>query len=307
MAERGVNIGPRGCRLLCVRAVVVRAVATVVVAGVALSAAALPPGSAGNVVALLARVGEQVERYFARAQSIVCQETVRLQSLGADLMTDGSHVRQLVYELRMTWDPPSNGEGPPDANVLREIITIDGRPPRPKDEPGWMDPKPVSPEPLAMLLPARQRDYAFTWAGTGRVDGRPAAMLDYRSLESGPVKVTRRNDCISIELPGRSRGRVWIDQETGDVLRLDERLTGMFDVDVPPERRRPPPLPMTIERADSSIRYKRVAFQGPEEVLMLPASIETLTVIRNAGAPRVRKSQVFSNYRRFVTEGRIVQ
>ena len=164
----------------------------------------------------------------------------------------------------------------------------------------WI-PKPVSPEPLGMLLPARQRDYAFTWAGAGRVDGRPAAMLDYKSLESGPVKVTRRNECVSIELPGRSRGRVWIDPETGDVLRLDERLTGMFDVDIPPERRGAPASFMTIERADSSIRYKRFAFREPEEVLMLPASIETLTVIRNAGAPRVRKTQVFSNYRLFVT------
>jgi hypothetical protein len=291
---------------LCVRAGVVRAAASVV-AGVAFSAAARPPGGAADVVALLARVGEQVEQYFARAQSIVCQETVRLQSLSADLMTDGSHQRQLVYELRMAWDPPSNGDAPPEANVLREIITVDGRPPRPKDEPGCMDPKPVSPEPLGMLLPARQRDYAFTWAGAARVDGRPAAMLDYKSLESGPVKVTRRNECVSIELPGRSRGRVWIDPETGDVLRLDERLTGMFDVDIPPERRGAPASFMTIERADSSIRYKRFAFRAPEEVLMLPASIETLTVIRNAGAPRVRKTQVFSNYRRFVTGGRIVQ
>jgi hypothetical protein len=287
------------------RSVAIRAVASVV-AGVACSAAARSP-DAVDVVALLARVGEQVEQYFARAQSIVCEETVRLQSLGADLMTDGSHARQLVYQLRMAWEPPSTGDGPPDIHVLREIVTIDGRRPRPKDEPGCMDPKPVSPEPLAMLLPARQRDYAFTWAGAGRSDGRPAAMLDYRSLESGPVKVTRRNDCISIELPGRSRGRVWIDQATGDVLRLDERLTGMFDVDVPPERRGVPTGFMTIERADSSIRYKRFAFRDPLEALMLPASIETVTVIRNAGAPRVRKTQVFSNYRRFVTEGRIVQ
>src|ERR1700687_1473167 len=134
VAERGVNIGSPGGRVLCVRAVAVRAVATVA-ASVAFSAAARPPGRVEDVGALLARVGEQVERYFARAQSIVCRETVRLQSLGADLMTDGSHVRQLVYELRMAWDPPSNGDGPPDANVLREIITIDGRPPRPQDAP----------------------------------------------------------------------------------------------------------------------------------------------------------------------------
>jgi hypothetical protein len=278
-----------------------------VLTGVALSAAARPAGGAVDVVALLARVGEQVEQYFARAQSIVCQETVRLQSLSADLMSNGSHARHLVYELRMTWDPPSNGDVPPEANVLRELITIDGRPPRPKDEPGCMDPKPVSPEPLAMLLPARQRGYSFTWAGTGRADGRQAAMLDYKSLESGPLKVTWRNDCVNIELPGRSRGRVWIDQATSDVLRLDERLTGMFDVDVPPERRRAPTSFMTIERSESSIRYKRVAFRDPEEALMLPASIETLTVIRNSGDPRVRKTQVFSNYRRFVTGGRIVQ
>jgi hypothetical protein len=62
-----------------------------------------------------------------------------------------------------------------------------------------------------------------------------------------------------------------------------------------------------IERADTSIRYKRVTFQEPEEAILLPASIHTLTVIRNSGAPRVRMNQVFSDYRRFVTEGRIIQ
>lgn len=286
-------------------AVAVRAV-VVVLAGVAMSAAAQPRASAVDMAALLARVGEQVEQYFARAQSVVCLETVRLQSLNADLLTDGTHVRQLVYELRMAWEPPKSGDGPPEANVLRGIISIDGRPPRLNDEPGCLDPKPVSPEPLAMLLPGRQRDHAFTWAGTGRAEGRRAAMLDYKSLESGPVTVTWRNECVSVELPGRTSGRVWIDQATGEVLRLDERLTGMFEFDVPPEQRRTATSSMMIERADASIRYKRVAFRDPEEALMLPASIETLTIIRNAGVPRLRKTQVFSNYRRFVTEGRIV-
>jgi hypothetical protein len=40
---------------------------------------------------------------------------------------------------------------------------------------------------------------------------------------------------------------------------------------------------------------------------MLPASIESMTVIRNAGVPRLRMTQTFSNYRRFVTAGRIVK
>lgn len=280
--------------------------ASVTAAMLAVNTAA-QPGGAIDIAGLLARVGEQVEQYYARAQSIVCQETVRLAPLGTDMLNDGSHIRQLVYELRVAWEASSDGDSPPDVKVLRDILTVDGRPPRPKDEPGCMDPKPVSAEPLSMLLPGRQRDYVFMWAGLGKVDGRPAAMLDYKSLQTGPIEVTRNKDCISVELPGRVRGRVWIDQETGDVLRLDQRLTGMFDFDVPADKpRRRPAESMMVERADSSIRYKKVAFADPEETLMLPASIETLTIIRNAGVPRLRTTQVFSNYRRFVTGGRIL-
>ena len=276
--------------------------------GLAASTAAQPRNAVIDVAAMLARVGERVEAYFMRAQSLVCRETVRVQSLNADLITDGSRARQLVFDLRVAWEPSTGRDEAPEAKVLRDIVTVDGRAPRPKDEPGCMDPKPVSPEPLAMLLPRKQPDYAFTWAGLGKVDGRAAAMLDYRSLETGKPTVTERNECISVEIPGKSRGRVWIDQETGDVIRLDERLTGMVDFDVPGERsRRRPSSSMTIERADTSIRYRRVSFQNPEETLMLPASIDTLTVIRNSGAPRVRKTQRFSDYRRFVTAGRIVQ
>jgi hypothetical protein len=40
---------------------------------------------------------------------------------------------------------------------------------------------------------------------------------------------------------------------------------------------------------------------------MLPASIQTLTVGRNSGAPRTRMTQTFSNYKRFMTGGRIVK
>ena len=271
------------------------------------STAAQPTGPI-DVRGILARVGEQVEQYFARAQSVVCQETVRLTPLSYDLAFDGSHQRQLVYELRIAWEAPLGSDEPPDIKVLREIVTIDGRKPRPKDEPGCLDPKPVSPEPLAMLLPGRQREYVFTYAGLGKADDRPAVMLDYRSREKGKIDVTRSKDCISVELPGYTAGRVWLDQGTGEVLRLDERLTGMVDFEVPPEKPRGRREgTMTLERADSSIRYKKVAFTEPDETLLLPASIESLTIFRSGGTPRVRRSQVFSNYRRFVTGGRIVQ
>ena len=63
---------------------------------------------------------------------------------------------------------------------------------------------------------------------------------------------------------------------------------------------------MVIERAESSIRRKRVGFRDPEETLMLPAAIDTLTVIRGGDSQRVRITQRFSDYRRFLTGGRVV-
>jgi hypothetical protein len=266
------------------------------------------PRSAPDVSAILMRVGERVQEYYARALSVICLESVSLRQLGTDLASDGSPVRRLVFELRIGWQPPASGDGPPEASVLRQIVTIDGRPPRPKDKPGCMDPKSVSPEPLAILLPDQQHEYAFRWAGTTRINGRAVAMLDYRARATAPAEVRWREDCVSIELPGQSRGRVWADPATGEVFRLDESLSGTFEFRVPNEHRRMGgPPSMVIERADTSIRYRPVTFQNPDETMMLPASVETLQVIRNSGAPRVRKTQVFSKYRRFVTEGRVLE
>jgi hypothetical protein len=269
--------------------------------------AAQPSADPADLLALLARVAESVTRYYARAQSIMCIETVRLQPLGFDLMGDGSPARRLEYELRVAWEPAAAGDTP-EAAVHRQLVKVNGRAPRPKDEPQCMDPKDVSPEPLSMFLPKGQAEFVFARAGTAKVNGRPAVMLDFKSREVGEAKMTANKDCLTFELPGRERGRAWIDAETADVLRLDTRLNGMFDFTLPREHRKVGgPLSITIERFDSSISYKPVTFREPEERVMLPASINTLSVIRNSGAPRMRTTQVFSSYQRFITGGRVVQ
>ncbi len=265
------------------------------------------PESALPVADTLTRIGDRVEQWYSRAQSLISLESVSIQQLRAD-MTSLDFPRRLVYELRLAWNAPAEGGELPEANVVRQILTINGRPPKPKDDDGCLDPKPVSPEPLSMLLPAQRDDYTFSAAGTTRVDGRPALMLDYRSVAPGVPEITFTRDCVSIELPGRSRGRIWIDAATYDVLRLDEHLVGWFDFSTPREQqRRGAPRDMTIERADSSIQYKRVSFLDPEETLMLPAAIDTVTVIRGGSTQRYRITQRLSDYRRFLTGGRILQ
>jgi hypothetical protein len=76
---------------------------------------------------------------------------------------------------------------------------------------------------------------------------------------------------------------------------------------VPEEQRRKGAVPtLTLDRADSSIRYRTVTFADPIEIVLLPESIEMMTVIRGSGSPRVRTTQTFTGYQRFVTGGRIV-
>jgi hypothetical protein len=271
----------------------------------AVSAQKAPPF---DVTGVLSRLADSVVAYYARAQSIICDESVMLQSLGNDLMSDQSPSRRLLYELRVSWTPPEEG-GVPEATVLRTLVRVNNRAPREKDKDACMDPKSISPEPLAMFLPDNQGEYIFTAAGRGKVNDRAALIVEFRSRTQGKVSSTRKDDCFSIELPGRTRGRVWVAEDTADVLRLDERLTGMVDVTLPPDPKRRWSMPerMVVERLDSSIVYKRVAFDDPDEVVMLPASKETVTVVRNAGTPRLRTMVSFRNYRRFITGGRIVQ
>lgn len=262
-----------------------------------------------DLAALLARVGAAVERYYARAQSIICVETVRIQSLGMDLFPDSSAGRQLTYELRVAWDDAENGETP-QAVVQRDLLKIGSRAPRPKDKPECLDPSAVSPDTLEMLLPAKQSDYTFTSAGSTRFKGRSAWLVDYKARQNGPVTATAhedREDCWKIDMPGHTKGRVWIDAETDEVLRLDEHLSGFVDVMLPADRKRARgPQPVVFERLDSSVVFGPITFTDPDETLTLPISVDSLTVARNAGTPRVRRTQRFTNYRRFITGARIV-
>jgi hypothetical protein len=256
------------------------------------------------------RLSDYVEQYYSRAQSIVANESVTVQQIKRDLSVDG-FARRLVYELRLEWDPSGSGDESP-AKVTRQLLTVNGKPPRQGDEPECLDPPSVSPEPLAFLLPDQRHKFAFTSAGIGRVDRRDVLMVDYRSLEKGEPMVESKDDakgdCIKLTFEGRARGRVWADPETAAIVRLEEHLTGMVDFPVPRKLQRvSSAMYMTLERSDVSIRYRPVMFSEPDETIMLPSEIITSWMWRTPAFVGTRITQSFSNYRRFVTAGRIVR
>ena len=62
----------------------------------------------------------------------------------------------------------------------------------------------------------------------------------------------------------------------------------------------------TVERLDTTYRFKRVRFADPEETIVLPVSSTSLRVTHGAGTPRTRVTTEYKQYRRFITGGRIV-
>jgi hypothetical protein len=271
----------------------------------ALVAAGVTAHAQDDLPTVLQRVSDRVQRYYGRAQSIVCIERVMVQPMRHDMTTDG-FAKVLEFELRIDWDAMSESDRPLEARVLRELRKVNGRTPRPNYEPGCLDPKSGALEPLAFLLPHNRDDYAFAWNGVRRLKGRPTMMLEYRSRTTGAIEGKWKGDCVSIDAPGRTKGRIWIDETTHDVLRLDEQLTGQFEYRVPREHWGiAGPQTWVIERADSSIRYRPVAFTDPDETVLLPESIDVLTIFR--GAQSYRISQTFSGYKRFITGGRVVK
>jgi hypothetical protein len=269
-------------------------------------------GDGGNLAALLHRAGERVERFFTRAQSIVCLEIVRLLPLTSTWSSEGPG-RTVESELRVSWEPDTDDRPSVEAQTLRQLLRVHGRTPRRNDRNNCTEPEQQTeePQPLSLLLPGRRGEYQFTLAGSARLDTHATVMVDYKLLAKVTVDsrmVEGRDDCVSFDVEGGKRGRIWIDVETFDVLRLDESLSGMVEIPLPRKAARVPGAPAhwTLERMDTSIRFKPVTFTNPDETLILPVTMSSLRVTRGSGTPRLRTTTDYTKYQRFLTTGRVV-
>ena len=293
--------------------ILMRAAGVVAALFVALAASLSAAQSAAmDITGVLHRAGEKVTEFFARAQSIMCLEKVALQKLGMSFGADGP-ARHVESELRLSWEPSPDDPTPTVARTLRQVLRVNGSTPRKKDYENCTTPEKQASEeqPLSMLLPSQREKYAFTYSGRDTIDRRDAIVIAYREIKKPTVDVSLvedNEDCISFDIQGGMRGRIWIDAVTHDVLRLDRSINGLIEIPMPRKVTRHPGAVMswTMERWDSSIRFKRVTFQNPEETLVLPVESSTLQITRGAGTPRLRTSTEYHSYRRFITGARVV-
>lgn len=260
---------------------------------------------------LLQRAGERVTEYFARAQSIMCLEKVSLQRLSFGFSSDGP-ARQVESELRLSWEPSEEDPTPKEARTLRQVLRVNGHAPRKKDWNNCTTPEQQDSEvqPLSILLPDSRAEHTFAYGGRGVIDGRQAVIVTFREKVQPSVDVSLVEDnenCVSFDLEGGTHGKIWLDAETTDVLRLDRSLTGLVEIPLPRKAQRiGVSHSWTMERWDSSIRFKPVRFDEPNETLILPVEATTFQITRGAGTPRLRTTTKYTSYRRFMTAGRIL-
>ncbi len=276
----------------------------------AMTAAGVQPQP--NVEGLLVRVGERVAEFYKRAKNVICIETSTVQRVDFNNSPEG-FVRTVESELHFE---AGSDQTPGEVAIVRTVRKVNGRAPREKDNTdraGCTDPNPLSPEPLAFLLPAHRSEYQFRMAGITKDRNRTAVMIDFASVDrrSNPELIedpSGHDDCFDWSGHIAARGRVWVDASNYDVLRVERSLGGPVDVKVPAllQRRHHLASWVVIVRDDVTSRYKTVAFSDPDEVLLLPESIESLTVVRG-GLESTRRNQTFSDYKRFVTGGRVLQ
>jgi hypothetical protein len=276
-----------------------------------ISAAPQPPP---DIEALMTRIGERVTGYYRQAHRVIGIEKSTVQPLGSNWMPAG-FARTVESEFAVESET-ADGSVLLGAKVIRDLRRINGQAPRERDKnarSGCTDPNSLSPEPLAFLLPANRGDSRFTSVRDAKEKGRVALVIEFMSAnrESRPGLIEDErghDDCFDWSGPLATRGRVWVDANTHDVLRTDRRLDGPVNIRVPLtlQRRYGFEPWIVLERDDLTIRYTAVAFSDPDEVIRLPESIDSLTVLRG-GLQSIRRTQTFSGYRRFLATGRVVK
>lgn len=289
-----------------------------------LAAAALVAGAAiaiplraqsTDVAFVLARVGERVAEYYKRVQNVVCYEKSTVQPISSGFSIDG-FARTTESELRIEGAPDGDGDGAKEPAFVRKIVRINGRTPRERDKTdsaGCTDPNPLTPEPLGFLLPENQHDYQFSNVTAGKGKERALLLIDFTlpgSRRDGELSADPGGhaDCFATTVNATERGRVWVDATTYDVVRIERHVVGPVTINVPYELQRKHDLPhsFVLDREDLSIRLKMTTFKDPDEMLLLPESIDMVRMF-HGGLQSTRRHQQFSEYHRFLTGGRIVK
>ena len=199
---------------------------------------------------------------------------------------------------------------------LSELISVDGRPLQKGDSPERSYPRAGDIGLLWILLWAPGRTdhiYEFSSAGRADLEGRKTLVVDItfspRSYSVGPIVVPMIGTPTRVPWVGwqgdsftvlvQQTGRIWIDPDTYDVLRLETR-TKPFEFERPGGRGK-----LKFEYGLTA-RFHSMTFENPTQTLMVPESIETVQTVAGMQPPLLRTTHTFGNFKRFAADVKII-
>ena len=248
---------------------------------------------------LIARVSAYVEQHYTRTQTLLVTETTVIEPVTAELEVAGPP-RRIVSEMRIEW----SGAIGTEPREVRELQDARGSRFGPTGQPDCLDMRSVTFAPLGFLLPVNREKFRFSVGRFEPVNGVRARRIEYVQRRPEPPRVRWNGKCGWVDSYGRTRGTVWVDPASGEVLRLEERLDGRVKLPGPPGDANAPEF--VAERADTTIDYKTFALVEPDETLLLPSRVEEVNFIQKSFSPRVRVVRTFTEYRRFLATVKIL-
>lgn len=263
---------------------------------------------------LLERVSERIQKYQDAMFSIAFTEILRQQELKSD-ETLKNKPKEFVYEsIVVSRTSPANQQNTFPV-ITRTLKYVDEKPTEQKNLPQRSkcvetNPRPAYADPLTFLLPKNHTDFIFSYAGESDLEGRKAAiiLIDQPPV-SEPIKIVNTGDCFRLSRSPRRQGKIWIDLNTYDVIQLQWQLAESFSGKTPagvakfgifPVFR--PAKQLSYEKSESTIRFRPVTFQNPEQVLLLPSSSESTWILKGASIAGFRTTTEYTRYKRFMTD-----
>jgi hypothetical protein len=262
---------------------------------------------------ILARVGESVERYLGGMFSITFKEVLRSEGLKDDLTPKGKS-KEYVFENIVVREQRSAADRDFYGKAIRRLKSVDGKSVKPSKQKGELDkcgaPGSSYADPLTFLLPKYRARLSFNYEGEEVLRGRKTYRLGFLPREEVRPEVRHEGGCFHVG--ATHKGTVWIDAENFDVLQTASRLVEGFEFESP----RPfsagfgrfgPKRKLRFERAEHLMRFRRVGFKDTGQELLLPEYSESLRIVDGAREPRVRFTRYFEDYRRFVSDVKIIE
>jgi len=262
---------------------------------------------------LLERVGERIQKYQETMFNIAFIEVLRQQELKSD-GTSKNKPKEFVYEsIVVSRTLPANQQNSFPV-ITRTLKSVDGKPTEQKNLSQRFkcvetNPRPAYGDPLTFLLPKNQNDFVFSYAGEEGLEGRKTAViLISEPPASEPIKIVVTGDCFRLSRSPRRQGKIWIDLDTYDVIQLQWQLAESFSGKTPAGVAKFGILPvfrpakeLSYEKSESTIRFRSLTFQNPEQVLLLPSSSEHTWILKGARIAGFRTTIRYTQYRRFLT------